>query len=343
MSLTLPDLAALVGCASPPDASDQQFTGVASLDQAKSNEISFLGNPRYLPQLQTTRAGAVIVPRSELTPPDGVFLLPVDNPSLAFAAIVDHFQKKQSTFIPGIHPGAHVAADVQLNPEKVSVKAGAVIESGARIGDGSEIGSGAYISHNVQIGNDCVIHANVSIRERCEIGARVILQPGAVIGSDGYGYEFADGKHVKIPQVGIVVLEDDVEIGANSCIDRARFGETRIGKGTKIDNLVQIGHNASIGDHCLIVSQTGIAGSAKLGNNVTVAAQCGISGHLQVGDSIILAGRAGVTKNLTEPGVYYGMPARPMAKEQRRLASINLLPKLLKRLKKLEAKFNQNS
>ncbi len=343
MSLTLNDLASLVGCPSPPEADAAHFTGVASLEQAGPGEISFLGNPRYLPQLKTTRAGAVIVPEDTSAARDDVRFLPSETPSRAFTRVVEHFQKEQLAFSPGIHPAAHVDPDAILDAGKVRVKAGAVIEAGATIGNGSDIGAGVHIARGVRLGRDCLLHANATVREGCQLGDRVILQPGAVIGSDGFGYETVDGKHHKIPQVGIVLLGDDVEIGANSCIDRARFGETRLGKGTKIDNLVQIGHNATIGEHCLVISQTGIAGSAKLGDRVTVAAQSGVAGHLTVGDDIVLAARSGVTKELSKPGIYSGFPTRPLAREQRRLASIGLIPKILQRLKKLESESPKSS
>jgi UDP-3-O-[3-hydroxymyristoyl] glucosamine N-acyltransferase len=181
-----------------------------------------------------------------------------------------------------------------------------------------------------------LLHGNVTVRERCILGSRVVLQPGAVIGSDGFGYELVSGRHERIPQVGIVVLEDQVEVGANSTIDRARFGETRIGEGTKIDNLVQIGHNAVIGKHCLLVAMAGVAGSSKLGNYVTLAARAGVTGHVEVGDHVVVAGMSGVAKSISAPGVYMGKPARPMKDEMKSMAAVARLPKVLRELKALQ-------
>jgi UDP-3-O-[3-hydroxymyristoyl] glucosamine N-acyltransferase len=208
--------------------------------------------------------------------------------------------------------------------------------AGASIGNGTVIFPNAVIQSDAIIGNDCHISANVTIRERCVLGDRVIIQPGAVIGSDGYGYEFSNGKHVKIDQVGIVEIGNDVEIGANTTVDRARFGKTVIGEGTKIDNLVQIGHNVIIGKHCLIIAQTGIAGSSKLEDYVTVAAQAGVAGHVTIGAKAVLAGRTGATTNLEGGITYAGMPALPMAEDNKLKAHVRRLPKLLARVKALE-------
>jgi len=215
--------------------------------------------------------------------------------------------------------------------------------AGASVGDGSEIGPNSVIGADVVIGRDCHIMSNVAVRERCVLGDRVVLQPGAVIGSDGYGYEFSGGRHVKIDQVGIVEIGDDVEIGANTTVDRARFGKTVIGEGTKIDNLVQIGHNVVIGKHCLIIAQTGIAGSARLEDYVTVAAQAGVAGHVTIGSKAILAGRTGATTSLEGGITYAGMPALPMTEDNKLKAHVRRLPKLLARLKALEALSNKTT
>jgi UDP-3-O-[3-hydroxymyristoyl] glucosamine N-acyltransferase len=213
--------------------------------------------------------------------------------------------------------------------------------AGAVIGDGTEIGPNAVIQEDARIGKDCRIGANVSIRERCVLGDRVAIQPGAVIGSDGYGYEFSEGRHVKIEQVGIVEIHDDVEIGANTTIDRARFGKTIIGEGTKIDNLCQIAHNVIIGKHCLIVSQSGLAGSCRLGDHVTVAAQSGVGGHVVIGDKAILSGRCGATTSLEGGMIYAGKPALPFREENKLQAHVRRLPKLVARVKALEEVLKQ--
>lgn len=315
---------------------DLELTGMAALDGAASGEVSFLGNEKYRAQFLESRASAVIVPRGETGGPMDMALIAVANPSLAFGIVVRHFAEKIQNFTPGIHPGAHIDASVELDAAKVKVHPGAVILAGAKIGDGSEIGPNCVIGEFAVIGEDCRLMANATVRERCVLGDRVILQPGAVIGSDGYGYELSNGRHVKIDQVGIVVVGDDVEIGANSTIDRARFGKTEIGEGTKIDNLVQIGHNVVIGKHCLVVAQSGIAGSSRIGNYVTVAAQVGIAGHLTIGDQAILAARAGVAGSLPGGQIYSGKPAQPMREEMKQQAHLRRLPKLIDRVKALE-------
>ncbi|MGC4014904.1 MAG: UDP-3-O-(3-hydroxymyristoyl)glucosamine N-acyltransferase [Luteolibacter sp.] len=284
----------------------------------------------------TTAAGAVLVPPGETEGPEGAALIAVENPSGAFGAVVKHFAVAGRPFQPGVHSTAFVDPTATLDPSKVRVQAGAVVLSGAVIGDGSDIGPNVVIGEDSVIGRDCKLYANCTVRERCVLGDRVILQPGAVIGSDGYGYEFANGRHMKVDQVGIVELRDDVEIGANTTIDRARFGKTIVGEGTKIDNLVQLGHNVVIGKHCLVISQSGIAGSSRLGDYVTVAAQVGMVGHISVGDKAILAARTGVNRSLEGGITYFGDPAQPYMEEQKLRAHIRRLPKLVEEVKALK-------
>ncbi|BCX48926.1 UDP-3-O-acylglucosamine N-acyltransferase [Haloferula helveola] len=311
--------------------------GIASLDEATATELSFLGNERYRQQFLKTRAGAVIVPKGVEDGPEGVALVAAENPSYAFGAAVKHFTAAHARqFEPGVDPRAVIHETAKLNRDKVRIHAGAVVMAGAVIGDGTEIGPNAVVGEQVKIGVDCHVHALVSIRERCVLGDRVIIQPGAVIGSDGFGYETVNGSHVKIDQIGIVVLDDDVEVGANTTIDRARFGRTAIGAGTKIDNLVQIAHNVQLGPHNLIVSQSGIAGSAKTGKYVVLAAQAGIGGHVTIGDQAVFAGRSGATADMEGGQTYGGYPAQPHMDEQRQKAALRKLPDLIKRVKRLE-------
>lgn len=309
---------------------------MAALDAAGPHDVSFLGNEKYHAQFLETKAAAVIVPHGVTSGPEGTALIAVENPSLAFAVVVRHFAAAVRQFSPGVHPRASVDPTAVFDPEKVRIQAGAVVQAGVTIGDGSDIGPNSVISDDAVIGRDCRLMANSSVRERCVLGDRVILQPGAVIGSDGYGYEFSGGRHMKIDQVGIVEIGDDVEIGANTTIDRARFGKTIIGEGTKIDNLVQIGHNVVIGKHCLVVSQTGISGSTKLGDYVTCAGQVGIVGHVTIGDKVTLTARAGVTTNLPSGQIYSGKPAQPMREAMKLEAHARRLPKLIERVKALE-------
>lgn len=342
MALTLSELALLVDGDIVRGELDLLVDGIASLDEAGASELSFLGNEKYRSQYLVTKAGAVIVPRGTEEGPEGCALIAADNPSLAFSKAVGHFVSSVSRrFTPGIHPRAIIDDSVTLDSAKVRVHAGAVIMAGAVIGDGSEIGPNSVIGEDVRIGRDCFIQANVTIRERCILGDRVALQPGVVIGSDGYGYELVDGRHKKVDQVGIVVVENDVEIGANTTVDRARFGRTVIGEGTKIDNLVQVGHNVQIGKHCLIIALTGIAGSAQFGDYVVAAAQVGVAGHVKVGSKAVLGGRTGVTADLEGGVTYGGNPARPIMDEQRSRAYFKNLPKLAERIKALEKKAEQ--
>jgi UDP-3-O-[3-hydroxymyristoyl] glucosamine N-acyltransferase len=335
-ALTLSELARWVDGDIVRGELDLSLTGMAALDAAGPHDVSFLGNEKYHPQFLQTAAAAVIVPRGVTDGSPGTALIAVENPSLAFAVVVRHFAAATRQFAPGIHPSAVVDASAVLDPTKTRVQAGAVILAGAQIGDGSDIGPNAVICEDVILGEGCCIMANASVRERCVLGDRVILQPGVVIGSDGYGYEFSAGRHVKIDQVGIVEIGSDVEIGANTTIDRARFGKTLIGEGTKIDNLVQIGHNVVIGKHCLIVAQAGISGSSRLGDYVTVAGQVGISGHVTIGSKAVLSARTGVTSHLRGDQVYAGKPAQPIREDMKLQAHVRRLPKLIARVKALE-------
>ncbi|MEN8783634.1 MAG: UDP-3-O-(3-hydroxymyristoyl)glucosamine N-acyltransferase [Akkermansiaceae bacterium] len=340
MSLGWKKLHELIGIA-PNQENDAVYTGVNSLDEAKPGEVSFLGNPRYQPQLQKTKASLVLVPVGNFSTPESSHLITVDNPSAAFSTIIDFFQSKSSVFEPGVSPGVHIADDVDFDPAKVQIAAGAVIGAGSKIGDGSVIGAGCLIGRDVVIGKDCLLHSGSIVREACLIGNRVILQPGCVIGADGYGFELVDGKHQKVPQVGIVEIEDDVEIGANSCVDRARFGKTVVGEGSKIDNLVQIAHNVRIGKHCLVVAQSGLAGSSRLGNYVTIAAQAGVGGHIEVAGQSVLTAKAALFRTVSEPGVFMGSPARPIKEEQRKRAALSRLPKLREELGILKKKLEE--
>jgi UDP-3-O-[3-hydroxymyristoyl] glucosamine N-acyltransferase len=334
--LTLSELARWIDGDIVRGGRDLSLTGMAALDTATGHDVSFLGNEKYHGKFLATRAAAVIVPRGVIDGPESTALIAVDNPSLAFAVVVRHFAAATKKFQAGVHPRASVDPSALLDPSKVRIQAGAVIMAGVTIGDGSDIGANSVIGDDVTIGRDCRIFPNVTIRERCALGDRVILHPGVVIGSDGYGYEFSEGRHVKIDQVGIVEIGDDVEIGANTTIDRARFGKTVVGEGTKIDNLVQIGHNVVIGKHCLIIALTGISGSSRLEDYVTVAGQVGIAGHVTIGAKSTLAARTGAINNLGGGTVYAGNPAQLIREELKEQAYCRRLPKLFERVKALE-------
>lgn len=339
MNLSLPEVLALTGGKILHEtAPEVSISGVATLAEACPGEVSFLGNEKYFKDFLTTKASVVLVPPSLPEYPQDVIFIEVENPSLAFNALVDHFMKAANDFEPGISPHAVVDPTVQLDATKVRIAAGAIIEAGAIIGDGCDIGPGCVIGKAAVLGKDCKLYARVVVRERCILGNHVIIQPGAVIGSDGFGFLLnkETGRYETVDQVGIVVIGDHVDIGANTTIDRARFGRTIIGEGTKIDNLVQIGHNVTVGKHTIIVSQSGVAGSSHLGNYVTVAAQCGIAGHLHIGDQAILAARTGVMADLEGGQPYWGAPAAPFAEARKQYAAIRKLPEAFKQLRELK-------
>ncbi len=286
------------------------ITGAASLAEATAGEITFFGNPRYMPQLRKTKASAVFVP-VEFAEKIDAALIRVAQPAKAFEQVVLRLAPQPIEFAPGIHPTAVVAPDAKIGA-RVSIQAHAVIEAGAVIGDDTFIGAGVYIGHETKIGSECRIYPHVSIRERCLVGARVIIHGGVIIGGDGFGFEIADGRHQKVPQIGIVQIDDDVEIGANTAIDRARFGRTWIQRGVKIDNLVQVGHNVVVGQHSVIAAQTGVAGSSRIGEHVMIGGQVGIAGHLEIGDRNLIGAKTGVSKSLpADGGKWWSTPATP--------------------------------
>ncbi len=333
--MTVSELAALVGgqLASGADGS-AKISGAAALAEALPGEVTFFGNPKYLLKLRASRATVALVPLAfaEEVP---AACIRCENPTLAFSKVIEKFAPPPVHFAPGVHPTAVVAPGVRLGAG-VSIQPHAVIEAGASIGDGTVVGAHSYIGHEAQIGGGCLIHPHVMIGFRCKIGSRVILHSGAVLGGDGFGFELQDGRHVKIPQIGIVQVDDDVEIGANSTVDRARFGRTWIGEGTKIDNLVQIGHNVVIGKHCILCAFVGVSGSTKIGDYVTLAGQVGTVGHVEIGDGVIVGAQAGVSKTLAVKQIYMGSPAVPAREWKEQVAQIHSLHKLRARVARLE-------
>jgi UDP-3-O-[3-hydroxymyristoyl] glucosamine N-acyltransferase len=334
--MRLREAAERVGGWVAPENYDQPVSGVASLDDAKKGDISFYGNPKYLKALRKSRATAVLVPHgfAEDVPAARIW---VDNPAEAFAKLLEVFSPPAISFEPGIHPTAVVASDAEIG-EEVSIQAFTVVESGARIGARTVLGSHSYIGHQAVLGDDCRVYPHVTVRERSVIGNRVILHPGVVIGSDGFGYEIRDGRQQKIPQTGIVQIDDDVEIGANSTIDRARFGRTWIQRGVKIDNLVQIAHNVTIGEHSILCAQVGISGSVRLGSFVTLAGKAGVNGHIEIGDGAIVTAMAGITKSVPPRAVLVGLPAKPMREYKENYVLLRNIHRLYERVKKLEEK-----
>lgn len=338
MNLSINDILTLTGGKLLTTTPETSVSGVATLAEATPGEASFLGNEKYFQDFLATKASVVLVPPGLPQQPEGVALIEVDDPSLAFNALVKHFMKASSDFEPGIHPSAIIDPTVTLNADKVRIAAGVVIEAGASIGDGSDIGPGCVIGKSVTVGENCKFYARVVVRERCVIGSHVVIQPGAVIGSDGFGFLLnkETGYYDTIDQVGIVIIGDHVDIGANTTIDRARFGRTIIGEGTKIDNLVQIGHNCQIGKHTVICAQSGAAGSSSIGNYVTIAAQVGLAGHLTIGDKAVLAARSGVMGSLEGGQTYWGAPAVPFKEASRQFAAIRKLPDAMREMARLK-------
>lgn len=336
MAFTLQELAAQSGGELHGDPA-LRITGAASLAEATPGEVSFFAIPKYMPQLRKTRASAVFVPldfREEIEPAQ----IRVANPAKAFEQVVLNIAPALIPFEPGVHPTAVIAASVTLGAG-VSIQPYVVIEGDAVIGDGAVIGAHSYVGHASRIGANCMIYPHVTIRERCVVGARVTLHSGVVIGADGFGFEIVEGRHQKIPQVGIVQIDDDVEIGANTTVDRARFGRTWIKEGAKIDNLVQIAHNVVIGRHSVIAAQTGIAGSSRVGDYVMIGGQVGVTGHVEIGDRNIIAAKTGVSKNLPpDGGTWWSTPATPLREAKEQLARIHRLGDLFARVREIEQK-----
>ena len=311
------------------------ISGAASLAEATPGEITFYGNPRYLAAFRRTRASAAFVPEN-FTEQIVNAQIRVANPSAAFEQVVLKFAPQPISFPTGVHPRAVVSPEVSLG-ENVSIGAGAVVESGVAIGAGTRIGAHSYVGHETTIGADSLVYPQVTIRERTRIGDRVIIHSGTVIGSDGFGFEMATGGHKKVPQIGIVQIDDDVEIGANTTIDRARFGRTWIQEGVKIDNLVQIAHNVVIGKHSIIVAQVGIAGSVRIGSGVVIGGQAGIIGHIEIDDGTMIGAQSGVSKSL-HGGTWWATPTVPLKEAKEQLAWVRRLGKLFARVKALEEK-----
>lgn len=335
--LTLEDILSQLENARAAGATESAIKGISTLSRAESGDLSFLGNRKYKKDVAGSRASVLLLPEDFEGEPkaDQVFVY-VKNPSLALARICRGIE--QSLWPqpkPGVHPSAIVASDARVS-ETATVCAGAIIEKGASVGARSIIGSGAYLGRDVHIGEDCWVMPRVSVMDYCVLGDRVRVQPGAVIGSDGFGYEWVDGAHHKVPQIGRVLVENDVEIGANTTIDRARFGETRIGTGSKIDNLVQIAHNVVIGAHCIVVSQVGISGSTTLEDGVVLGGQAGLAGHLNIGKGSQVGAQSGLNHDL-EPGSYVrGTPVYPYMLAHKIDILKKRLPDLFKRVASLE-------
>jgi UDP-3-O-[3-hydroxymyristoyl] glucosamine N-acyltransferase len=332
------ELLAIVQPLTTRGATHETIRGLAALETAETGDLTFLGNVKYKSQVASTRASVVLVPADYdgLPSPHQLFLV-VEKPSVALARVCAKIEQLLwPKPFPGVHvsasiaPGAKVAASATVGPL-------CVVEEGAVIGERTYLQAQVFVGRNAVIGDDCWLMPGVVLATDCELRHRVRLQPGVVIGSDGFGYEFTAGRHEKIPQVGSVLIHDDVEIGANSTLDRARFSRTVVGEGTKIDNLVQVAHNVVIGRHCIICAQAGISGSTTVEDYVVVGGQAGLAGHLTVGQGSKIDGQTGVNSDLEAKSFVKGSPCLPYQLEQRINVLRRRLPDLFKRVDALEA------
>jgi UDP-3-O-[3-hydroxymyristoyl] glucosamine N-acyltransferase len=315
-----------------------EITGVAGIREAREGDLTFLANPRYEAYLELTNASAIIVAENHRD--FGKPLIQNANPYLAFLKAVRFFQGDEDRPEPGVHPGAVVAESAAIAPT-ASIGPLVVVEPGVSVGDGAVIQAGCYLGRGVRVGADSLLYPNVTVREHCEIGERVIIHSGTVIGSDGFGFVRDGDIYRKLPQVGNVVVEDDVELGACVTIDRATTGTTRIGAGSKIDNLVQIAHNVQVGRNCIIVAQVGISGSTVLGEHVVLAGQVGIVGHIEIGSGAMIGAKSGVSKSVKPGERMFGYPALPVGHAKRVEASLRHLPELIQTVRQLKRRVHE--
>lgn len=341
MSITLAEVAKLVGGEVVGDGSTE-LVGVAGIREAREGELTFVSNPRYEKHMADTSASAVVVSRdyAAVARPEGTALIVVDDPYGAFAMAMTLFAPEGDIVTEGVHPSA-VVSDSAVMGEGVSIGANVVVMDGASIGDGTTVHAGSFVGRLVSVGRGTTIYPNVTIRNGCVLGDRVIVHSGTVIGSDGFGFALSECSHTKVPQIGNVVIEDDVEVGANVCIDRATLGSTLVCRGCKIDNLVQIAHNVEIGEGSIVVAQVGISGSTRVGSGVVIAGQAGIVGHIEIGDCAVVAAQAGVTKSVPAGERVSGYPARRHSAARRLHALVEHLPKLVGKVKGLESRVNR--
>jgi len=338
---TLAEIADLLGCPAPTGAERQTITGVSSVEEALPDQLTYVSSDQYIGHLQSSQAAAAIVPR-RLKLPDHweARSLRVDEPELAVALVLKIFAPPVPRPPAGVDPAARVAASASIGAD-VAIGPHVFVGERAGIGRGSVLHPGVYVGEDCVIGEDCQFFPNVVIRERITIGSRVIIHAGSVLGTDGFGYRWDGRQHEKIPQIGTVVIEDDVEIGSCVCIDRAKFSTTRVGRGTKIDNLVQIGHNVQIGPHCIIVGQAGLAGSSRLGTGVVLGGQTAVRDHIQIGDGAMAAACSAVAEDVDPKTIVSGTPALPHRQSLREQAALRRLPDLVAQVRKLHEELEQ--
>ena len=322
-----------------------EIARVAKIEEARAGELTFLANPKYDRFLSSTNASAVLISKTQALPstPNGaITFIRVDDPYVGFVRVLDRLMPKVDPFPESIHPSAVVATSARIG-RNVALGAHVVVDDGAVIGDNTKISHGCIIGRNAQVGSDCLLYPRVTVYHQCRVGNRVIIHSGTVVGSDGFGFApKSDGTYEKIPQLGIAVIEDDVSIGANCCIDRATLGETVIKRGVKLDNLIQIAHNCIIGEDTVIAAQTGLAGSTKIGKHNMIGGQVGFAGHIGVADNSNFLAQAGITKSLTKPGqTYMGYPAKEVNKARRIEGALRSLPELVREFQELKLKVAQ--
>lgn len=334
--MRLAELAALLEGELRGDA-DLECSGVSGLEGATPDDLSFIADAGMVDRAAESKALCILVAEfhDSLDKPQ----IKVDDPHLAFAGLLERFRPRQS-WAAGVSELAYVDPEADIAPD-ASVNAFAYVSAGASVGPGSVICPGVFMGQGSRVGSDCLIYPGVALMDGVVLADRVIVHAGTVIGSDGYGYIQRGGRHVKVPQVGGVLVEDDVEIGANCTIDRATTDSTVIGAGSKLDNMVQIAHNVTVGAGSLLTAQVGVAGSSKIGRNVIMAGQSGVKDHVSVADGAILAGRCGVTADIREGGAYAGMPAIPIRDWLKSSAMFSKLPDLSKKIRQLERRLEE--
>ncbi len=314
---------------------------IAAIQSADEGDLSFLANRRYEKFLAETNASAVIVAESQPVDRRDLTLIRVKDPYLGFLQALKLFYEPEQAPWSAVHPAALIEPTASVHPS-AAVGPMAYVGTNAAVGEGSVVGAGCVIGNGVTIGRNCLLHPNVTVIAKATIGDSVIIHAGTTIGSDGFGFAPKGGAYEKIPQTGTVVIEDDVEIGANCAIDRATIGSTVIGKGSKLDNLIQVAHNVEIGSNTVIAAQSGVSGSTRLGSNVIIAGQVGLVGHIDVGDGVTVTAQSGVSKSISGTGkVFRGSPAREMHEELRQEAAIRQLPDVIAAVRKLEARLKE--
>ena len=338
MEITLKEISEFVGGKITGDET-LRITNLSRIEEAKEHDLTFLYHPSYEKFFPATNASAILVKSGFKKNRDDIAYIEIDKPEDAFAELIINFFP-MNVLLDGIDETAFIHKNAIIG-ENVALGKNVVISTGCKIGNNVKIFHNSVLLENVEIGTDCILYQNVNIREDSKIGNRVIIHAGSVIGSDGFGYNPDEkGKYRKVPQIGNVIINDDVEVGANTCIDRAALGSTIIGRGTKIDNLVQIAHNCEIGEDTVISGQVGVAGSSKVGNNCMLAGQVGIASHLNIGNKVVLLAQSGVTKSLKQ-GYYFGYPAKEMKSAHKLEAHLRNLPEYSDRIKELEKEIKQ--